>query len=199
MKRIKDMDEDKLTQALAYAGYILLAFELVKSLVVKPVKQFYAYSTFGVSMPFKSYNEDVAFRHKNEFEACLLYLHDFMEAIDSDDLLAIQKLRKHRNDLAHNLPVMLPKVCVEENRKLLDDAHKALFKLSNYEAYKQVGSEPALHGVWNTAKGHEYLILEAVNSKAKLLGVQIPEAPAIIESSPQLFTIDTSVAARTSS
>lgn len=185
MTRFKDMDEDELTQALAYAGYILLAFELVKSLVVEPVKQFYSHSTFGVDMPFKSYDSDVAFRNKNEFEACLLYLRDFIEAIDSIDLFAIQKLRQHRNDLAHNLPAMLPKLCVKENRKLLDDVHKALFKLSNYEAYKQVGSEPALQGVdWNTAKGHEYLILEAVISKAKLLGIQIPEAPAIIDSAP---------------
>jgi len=38
-----------------------------------------------------------------EFQACLLYLRDFMKAIDSKDVLTIQGLRKHRNDLAHGL------------------------------------------------------------------------------------------------
>ena len=91
------LSEDDLTRSLTYAGFVLLAFELVKSLIVDPIKLFYRDTTFSVG-PFKSYELDVMSGHKNEFEACLLYLRDFMEAIDSNDVLAIQGLRKHRNE-----------------------------------------------------------------------------------------------------
>ena len=175
MTRIDDIEDEKLTRSLAYVGYIFLAFELVKSLVVRPVKQIYFNVTFGPGMSFKSYEEDVRIRHKNEFEACLLYLRDFMGAIDSSDFLAIQSLREHRNDLAHDLPATLPRLDIEEHQGLLDAAHKALFKLSNHKAYIEIGSDPEFHGIdWATAKGNEYIILETVIGKAKLLSVQLP-------------------------
>jgi hypothetical protein len=119
MSKVENLTEEELTRALAYAGFILVAFELVKSLIVKPIKAFYAGVTFGNGLPFKSYEHDVLSRHKNEFEACLLYLRDFMRAIDSDDLLAIQGLRKHRNDLAHDLVNKLHDLEIESYMPLL--------------------------------------------------------------------------------
>ena len=95
MSEAENLTERQLNHALAYAGFILVAYELLKSMIVKPIKIFYTDVVFGAGMPFKSYEEDVLFRHKNEFEACLLYLRDFMKAIDSDDLLAILELRTH--------------------------------------------------------------------------------------------------------
>ena len=97
MNKVANLTEEEITQALAYVGLVFVAFELVKSLIVNPIKAFYADVTFGVGMPFKSYEEDVLSRHKDQFEACLLYLRDFMKAIDSDDVNAIQGLRKYRN------------------------------------------------------------------------------------------------------
>ncbi len=82
MTNIVNLTEDELTRALTYAGFILVGFELVKSLIVNPIKGFYAHTTFGEGMSFKSLEEDVLFRHKNQFEGCLLYLRDFMEAIN---------------------------------------------------------------------------------------------------------------------
>jgi hypothetical protein len=81
MSNILNSDEQDLSDALAYAGLVLLAFELLKSMIVKPIKVFYAHTTFSGG-PFVSYEHDVMSRHKSEFEACLLYLRDFMEAID---------------------------------------------------------------------------------------------------------------------
>jgi len=43
-------------------------------------------------MPFKSYAADVKARHKDEFEACLLYLRDFMQAIDAQDMDVREKI-----------------------------------------------------------------------------------------------------------
>jgi hypothetical protein len=93
---------------LTYAGFVLVAYELVQAMIVGPIKAFYADTTFGRGMRFKTYDEDVRARHRNEFEACLLYLRDFMEALDADDVNTTQELREHRNDLAHNLARKLP-------------------------------------------------------------------------------------------
>ena len=103
MQKIDDIDDDQLTRSLAYAGYILLAYELLRGLVVDPVKAFYRDVTFSQGMPFKSYEEDVRVRHRKEFDACLLYLRDFVQAINAADHQAILDLREHRNDLAVNL------------------------------------------------------------------------------------------------
>ncbi len=165
-------NEEDLTRLLTYAGFILVAFELVKGLIVKPIKLFYWNTTFGEGLPFKSYEEDVMTRHKNEFEACLLYLRDFVEAIDNEDLLTIQKLRKHRNELAHNLPNLIYKLDMEENLKLLERVDKTLSRLSNYNTYIEIGADPQFKnkGIdWSTIKGHEYLLFEEIVRKTRVL------------------------------
>jgi hypothetical protein len=104
MQGLDDIKEEQVTRSLAYVGYILLAFEMVRSLVVDPLRLFYSNVTFGPDLPIKSYEEDVRSRHKKEFEACLQYLRDFMEAIDETDHQAILDLREYRNSLAHGCP-----------------------------------------------------------------------------------------------
>ena len=174
MSMIGDLTEEELTQVLAYTGLILVAYELVKSLIVKPIKVFYGIGfcevRFGEGMPFKSYKEDVLFRHKNEFEACLLYLRDFMKAIDSDDISTIQELRKHRNDLAHNIARKLEAQEIKRDLFLLEKANKTLFKLSKYRMYIEISADPKFKGIdWDTAKGPEYLVFEEVLKKIRIL------------------------------
>jgi len=166
------LSDEELTRVLTYVGLVLVAFELVKSLIVKPIKSFYSMVTFGAGMPFKSYEEDVMSRHRNEFEACLLYLRDFMQAINSEDMNAIQALRTHRNELAHDLVNRLHVLKVESYAPLLVRADRALFKLSNHQTYNEIGSDPAFQnrGIdWNTVKGHEYLLFEEVLKKITLI------------------------------
>lgn len=167
---LDDLTSDELARRLTYAGLVLLGYELVKSMIVGPIKFFYTDVTFGDGMPFKSYEKDVLWRHKNEFEACLLYLRDFMEALDSVDVLTIQALRKRRNDLAHDLVNILPELRIDEDQSLFTDVDRTLFKLSNYRAYIEIGSDPEFAGIdWSTEKGHEYALFEGVMAKLKLL------------------------------
>jgi hypothetical protein len=172
MNKATGMTEQQLTRSLAYAGFILLAFELVKSLIVGPIKAFYSNTTFGEGLPFKSYEKDVLCRHKNEFEACLLYLRDFMEAIDSEQLLAIQMLRKHRNELAHDLVNRLCHLRPAIYTPLLDQVDRALFKLSNYRVYMEIGFDPEFRnrGIdWDAAAGGEYMMFKEVLKKVRIL------------------------------
>ena len=176
MNKISDLTNEELTGVLAYAGLILVAFELVRSLIVKPIKAFYWHMTFAEGGPFKSYEEDVLLRHKNEFEACLLYLCDFMKAIDSNDILVIQELRKHRNDLAHNIARKLQVEDIERDVVLLERVNKTLFKLSNYRTYMEIGADPEFQnkGIdWESVKGHEYVIFEEVLNKIKVFEAKL--------------------------
>jgi len=172
MSKISDLTNEELSEVFTYTGSILVAFELIKSLVVEPIKAFYWHMTFAEEGPFKSYEDDVLVRHKNEFEACLLYLRDFMKAIDSDDVLIIQELRKNRNDLAHNIAQKLQTQEIERDVFLLEKVNKALFKLSNHQMYIEIGADPKFQnkGIdWVSVKGPEYVAFEEVLSKLRVL------------------------------
>lgn len=172
MTSTERIEDEQTARVLTYAGLVLVGYELVKGMIVGPIKAFYADVTFGPGMPFKSYEEDVRSRHANEFEACLLYLRDFMKAIDSKDVLTIQAFRKHRNDLAHDLASRLS-LNIEEFKPLLEEVNRTLFKLSSYRAYMENGADPAFKGVdWERVRGHEYLLFEKVLDSIKLLGLE---------------------------
>jgi len=178
MTQGESLSPDVLARRFTYAGFVLVAYELVKSMIVTPIKAFYADTKFGQGMPFKSYAVDVRARHKNEFEACLFYLRDFMGALDADDVNMIQDLREHRNDLAHNLACKLPILHLGEYRALWDKIDRTLFKLSNYRAYMEIGADPELRDInWETAKGGEYLLFERVVEAVKLLNRESDGAP----------------------
>lgn len=174
MGSIQDLTSDELTRVLAYAGFVLVGYELVKSMIVNPIKLFYKDVTFGKGLRFSSYEEDVLLRHRNEFEACLFYLRDFMEAVDSEDVLTIQALRKHRNELAHDLVGRLANLRFDEYQSLFEKVDPVLFKLSNYRMYMEMGADPEFQNTgidWATAKGHEYLLFEEIVAKVKLLNL----------------------------
>ena len=153
--------QDKLT----YAGLVLLAFELMKNLIVDPIKTFYYRTTFSAASPFKTYDADVRSRHKNEFEACLLYLRDFMEAIDGSDFDIIQEVRKKRNEIAHELSSIIESFRYAEFSELLSKARKVLFKISNYRVKMEIGADPEAQnrGIdWETVVGSEYFMFDKI-------------------------------------
>jgi hypothetical protein len=155
----------ELNRRLVHAGLFLVAFELVRELVVKRVKGFYEGHTFGEGMPFKSYQRDVLARHKDVFEASLLYLRDHFEAISSEDLNAIQALRQHRNRIAHELPQLLPKMDPTENDALLSIARETLFRLSDFWVYIDIGSDPEFKSQnidWEKVAGEDLMLLDQI-------------------------------------
>lgn len=180
MKQAVDLPSEVLARRLTYAGLVLVTYQLVKTMIVGPIKLFYADTTFGLGVPFKTYDEDVLARHKSELEACLLYLRDFMKCIDDDDFKAIQALRKHRDDLAHNLVHSLADLRLGEYESLWKSVDRAIFKLSNYRVFMEIGSDPEFQGRgidWDTVKGGEYLLFEKAVESVRLLGEQSRGAP----------------------
>jgi hypothetical protein len=180
MTQAQDLPPEALARGLAYAGFVLVGYELVKDMIVGPIKLFYRDTTFGQGMPFKTYDEDVRARHKNEFEACLLYLRDFMEAVDDADFDVIQELRNHRNDLAHGLVRRLPILRVGEHQSLWERVDRTIFKLSNYRTRMEIGADPEFQALgidWETVTGGEYLLFQKVVESVKLLNETFDGGP----------------------
>ncbi|MBZ5609834.1 MAG: hypothetical protein LAP38_16355 [Acidobacteriia bacterium] len=178
MTQAHDLPPEVLVRGLTYAGFVLVAYQLVKSMIVGPIKLFYKDTTFGQGMPFKTYDDDVRARHTSELHACLLYLRDFMQAIDDADFNAIQALREHRDDLAHNLVHRLP-IRSEEHQLLWERADRAIFKLSNHRAFMEIGADPEFQGLgidWETAAGGEYVLFQKAVESVRLLNEKAGDA-----------------------
>jgi hypothetical protein len=165
MSRVATNKDGDLNQALVYVGLIFLADELVKNLIVNPIRAFYSGASFGSEMPFISYDEDVLPRHKNEFDACLLYMRDFVQILDANDVLAIQSLRKHRKQLTRDLIGGLRRLEIDRYVPKLSAVNEALHKLRNDRA---LGGNPLVSLTqyssidWIVRAGAEQQIFEEV-------------------------------------
>jgi hypothetical protein len=171
---LDDVSSEELTRRLTYAGFVLVGFELLKRMIVGPIKTFYADTTFHGG-PFHSYSEDVLVRDSNEFEACLLYLRDFMEAIDSADMCTIQDLRKHRNELAHDLVSRLPTLQTDEYQALWEKVDCTLFKLSNHRTRMEVSADPEFQALGLDSEkiyGEEYFLFDQIVERVKVLNMK---------------------------
>jgi len=163
-------DNWNIQEKLNYCGLVLLEFEVIKSLIIRPIKTFYYHVTFSDDFPFKTYELDVLSRDKNEFMACLLYLKDFMEAIDGNDIVIIQELREKRNQIAHELMSYLFTFNPNEIDTLLEKAKRVLFKISNYRVRMDIGYELQIKNIkvdWDKLVGTEYIIFNKIFDEIK--------------------------------
>ncbi len=174
-----NMEEDKYTnkylnieEKLKFAGLLLLSYEILKNLIIKPIKSFYENTKFSDNSPFVSYEVDVLSRHKSEFKACLLYLKDFMEAINSDDINIILELRDKRNIVAHELPKIIENFDFTEFKTIALKTKDVIFKISNYRVKMELGADPNFqkfmnihHLNWDEVVGEEYILFEKALEK----------------------------------
>ena len=168
-----ELSPEETTRNLVHAGLFLVAFELIKQLVVKRVESFYNGIEYGPGGPFKNYKADVLVRHKHVFEASLLYLRDHFEAISAEDLDAIQRLREYRNEIAHNLPTMLGAMDPVSSEALLVRARESLFRLSNFWVYIDVGADPEFRDTdWKTVYGSDLVLLDRIIDQTHSLRAQ---------------------------
>ena len=54
MTQAQDPPPEALARGLTYAGFVLVGYELVKDMIVGPIKLFYKDTTFGQGMPFRT-------------------------------------------------------------------------------------------------------------------------------------------------
>lgn len=97
------LDPDVVRPSLFLATMFVTTFEILKDSVVDRIKDFYK-SGFDQTGPIVSpeYQEKVASRNKSVLYASLDWLKEY-EVIDDHDLKTFEKLKKTRNQLAHQL------------------------------------------------------------------------------------------------
>ena len=172
---------NSIADALMFAGLVLVAHDLVKSMIVKPIRQFYEGVEFKGDGPFKSYAIDVLSRDPGEYRACLLYLRDFMLVLNEDDLRCVEDLRVHRHRVAHELPELVRDFRAAEFLGLIERVDATLLKLSNHRAYMELGADPVSLGWdWSRVLGGEYILFKEVLAQVRnmrlLSGAQRSEA-----------------------
>ncbi len=165
----KKEEYTNIIEKLQFAGLILLSYEILKDLIIKPIKFFYKDVTFSGSSPFVSYEHDVLSRDKYEFMACLLYLKDFMEAINEEDINIIIELMKKRNIVGHELSQIMENFNFKEFYNIALKTKDVLFKISNYRIRMELGADPDFqHLEWNKVVGDEYILFEKVLNSIKV-------------------------------
>ena len=105
---MKTGSQTLLTNLLMTSLY-LLAFELLKNTVVERIKGFFTFDYVNGDAEVDSQYQEVKDLHRSAFQASLIWLQQ-NDAITIDDLHLVDAIRRHRNEIAHELPQLLSDV-----------------------------------------------------------------------------------------
>jgi len=119
----------KLRQNLVRASVFLAAYELLQTVVKGRPKAFFLVDV--VDDPGPGYKGKVLRLHKDKFLASCLWLKS-LDAIDADDLKTLARIRRHRNEVAHELFQIVSGADREVQRGLLIDLMKIVAKIDQW-------------------------------------------------------------------
>lgn len=123
----KFLNPESLKSNLIYLSLFITSYEHFRSRIYELPFNFFAveYDKGGAKKSEK-YVEEVESKSKYRIEASLLWFQE-MGAIDEDDITIYHKIRKHRNDIVHNLASYLS----ESDKELNADLYVDLINLFN--------------------------------------------------------------------
>jgi hypothetical protein len=142
----KFLDPQNLKRSLIEASVYLAAYEFLKEEIIREPRSFL---TLGQDEPdFQShYETEVLALHKNPFKAWCLWLEK-VGAITRQDNEVIERITKHRNDIAHKLPTLLASHELNVDRELLASLNQLVKKISLWWVLEvHVPSDPDYDGV----------------------------------------------------
>jgi hypothetical protein len=122
---------DILKRNLIIASLYLSAYEILKGAVIDQPKSFFTDFTNEGFKPGKKYKDEVRSLHKDEFQASCLW-HRLNDVITQDDFDEIQVLRRHRNEIAHELASYLVDIDKEINIHYLRAILRLLTKIDRW-------------------------------------------------------------------
>ena len=111
----KFLNPDAIKINLVLSSLYLAAYEILKSAIIDNIRDFliFDYDVNGKPVLDKQYRDDVSNLHQDLLQASCLWLGQ-AGVITSDEVEEIGRIRKHRNEVAHELPQLL----VERDRNL---------------------------------------------------------------------------------
>lgn len=103
----KFLDPQSLRSNLIACSLFIVAWETFSNAVIDYLHSFYHLAHDSDDGPIaQAYQARVLDRHKSRLTASLLWFQE-MGAIDQKDLELVDRIRQHRNELAHELPKYL--------------------------------------------------------------------------------------------
>lgn len=128
----KFLDPDKLKGNLILGSIYLTAYETLKSSIIDHVKGLYKLSISSTLEEKIKYKEKVlSYCNRDEFHACCLWL--LREgAINDDDINKIKNIRRHRNEIAHELPKFIANIEYEINKTRIQEIYIITRKIDTW-------------------------------------------------------------------
>lgn len=128
----KFLNPESLRGNLIAASIFLTAYELLRTSVIDRIRDFFTYefNEHG-RVVSEDYKVKVLSLDKSPLRASLLWLKE-MSAIGDTDIELVDEIRKHRNELAHDLPKFIATVDAEINVNLLESVYELLTKIDRW-------------------------------------------------------------------
>lgn len=128
----KFLNPKKLKSNLISASLFLAAYESLRASIVDQVRGFYwtGFDEHGDNFS-DSYTTRVLSRHKSPLRASLLWFLE-MQAVTQDDLDLVDRLREHRNKIAHDLPAFVASADCDVDLDLLKQLIELVAKVDRW-------------------------------------------------------------------
>ncbi len=103
----KLLNPDAIKSNLMLSALYLMAYELLKDAVIDNIRAFFAFEhEDDRAIPDKRYDDEVIRTHKDHLHASCLWLYR-NGVITDREVEEIESIRRHRNQVAHELPKLL--------------------------------------------------------------------------------------------
>jgi hypothetical protein len=103
----KFLNPNAIKNNLMLSALYLAAYEILKVAIIDNIKNFFYFEyRNGKAIPSKRYKKEVIKMHKDLLYASCLWL-ERNEIITKSEVEEIERIRKHRNQIAHELPKLL--------------------------------------------------------------------------------------------
>ena len=129
----RKLSPEHINANLQLASMYLVAYELLRSAIVDQVRSFYS-KGFGdgkLLYDEDAYQAEVLSRHKKVFEASCLWLQDH-GVFEGPGVAELQRMREHRDRLAHELPSLMVDPEFEVDLSLLVQAQHHLLLVDRF-------------------------------------------------------------------
>lgn len=128
----KFLHPESLKGNLIAASLFLAAYETLRASVIEQIQSFFTFG-FDQNGPIvdDAYRLKVLALDASPLRASLLWLKEH-NVIDEDDMKSVDDIRKHRNELAHDLPKFITTVEAEINVQLLGRICELVTKIDRW-------------------------------------------------------------------
>lgn len=128
----KFLNPASLKSSLIVASLFLAAYETLRNSIIEHIRNLFThgFNENGWSIDPK-YQADVLSRHKSPLRASLLWFRE-MNVVDDSDIDLVDRIREHRNQVAHDLPKFIATIDADINVELIGAILQLVTKIDRW-------------------------------------------------------------------